>query len=353
MSKSSVAQERLQAFNEKLQKLDIQAYWMRPARETHAELPSVLKWKTIYPLLLEAGEVVRLGGDAFRRNMAGYQIVMPGEAAPAHRHTASAMRFVVAGDGSAFTTTNGEQMFMEPGDLLVQPSFGWHDHTNPGTEPVIWMDMLDIPLIQMLQVEFREEWAERSGAVTGRSSEVAGSGGPKIDQQPVTHPEGFHSQLYGRVRPARLIGAQLGSPQDSPPVTYKFRDALKSLELMATEEEVDPYDGVLLEYSNPVTGGHTLPSMSARIQMLRPGETTRPHRHTGVVRYHVVQGEGASVLDLDDAKALDWEDHDSFEIPSWRWHQHRNRSASQPAILFTISDCPIAKAFGFYREEGG
>ena len=125
--------------------------------------------------------MVRLGGDAFRRNMAGYQIVMPGEAAAAHRHTASAMRFVVVGDGSAYTTTNGEQMFMEPGDLLVQPSFGWHDHSNPGSEPVIWMDMLDIPLIQTLQVEFREDW-------------------PTDGLQPVTHPEGFHSQLYGKVR---------------------------------------------------------------------------------------------------------------------------------------------------------
>src|SRR5437870_5346705 len=204
--------ERLEAFNDKLRQLGIFAYWMRGARESRAPDPTVLKWKTIYPLLLEAGEVVRLGGDAFRRNMAGYQIVMPGETAPAHRHTASAMRFVVVGDGSAYTTTNGEQMFMEAGDLLVQPSFGWHDH------------------------------------------------------------------------------------------------------------------------SNPVTGGHTLPSMSARIQMLRPGEVTRPHRHTCIVRYHVVQGDGTCVLDQDESKALEWEGHDSFEIPSWRWHQHRNRSKTQPAI---------------------
>ena len=333
MSEGTTSEERLQAFNDKLRQLGIFAYWMRAPRESRAPEPTVLKWKTIYPLLLEAGDVVRLGGDAFRRNMAGYQIVMPGEAAAAHRHTASAMRFVVVGDGSAYTTTNGEQMFMEPGDLLVQPSFGWHDHSNPGSEPVIWMDMLDIPLIQTLQVEFREEW-------------------PTDELQPVTHPEGFHSQLYGKVRPARLIGAQLGSPQDSPPVTYKFRDALKALELMAAEEEVDPYDGVLLEYANPVTGGHTLPTMSARIQMLRPGEATRPHRHTGTVRYHVVQGQGISTLDVEDPKPLEWEDHDAFEVPSWRWHQHRNRSTTQPAILFSISDCPIAEAFGFYREEG-
>src|SRR5438445_275249 len=100
MTGSTSGPEKLEAFNDKLRKQGIFAYWMRPPRESHDEQPSVLKWKMIYPLLLEAGEVVRLGGDAFRRNMAGYQIVMPGEAAPAHRHTASAMRFVVVGDGS-------------------------------------------------------------------------------------------------------------------------------------------------------------------------------------------------------------------------------------------------------------
>jgi gentisate 1,2-dioxygenase len=332
MSESDGDQGRLEAFNEKLRQMGIFAYWMRPRGEKKPE-PSVLKWSTVYPLLLEAGEVVNLGGDAFRRNMAGYQVVMPGEQAPAHRHTASAMRLVVVGDGSAYTTTNGEQMFMSPGDLLVQPSFGWHDHSNPGTEPVIWMDMLDIPLIQMLQVEFRGDWTE----------------GPN---QPVTHPEGYYSQLYGNIRPARLIGAQLASPQDSPPMTYKYRDALAALKLMSQEEEVDPYDGVLLEYANPVTGGHTLPTMAARIQMLRPGEATRPHRHTGTVRYHVLRGQGVTTLDLDDPQPLEWEDHDAFELPTWRWHAHRNLSRAEPAILFSISDQPIAETFGFYREEG-
>jgi gentisate 1,2-dioxygenase len=325
--------ERLEAFNDKLRKQGIWAYWMRPYGEHKVEDPEVLKWSTIYPLLLEAGEVVKLGGGAaFRRNMAGYQIVMPGESAPAHRHTASAMRLIIVGDGSAYTTTNGEQMFMEPGDLLVQPSFGWHDHSNPGPEPVIWMDMLDNVLIQTLDVEFRDDW-------------------PGGEQQPVTHPEGFYSKLYGQIKPARLVGAQLASPQDSPPMTYKFADALKMLEMMSAEEEVDPCDGVLLEYANPVTGGHTLPTMSARVQMLRPGEATRPHRHTGSVRYHVIQGQGVSTLDVEDPKPLEWEDHDAFRIPSWRWHAHRNLSRTEPAILFSISDAPVAEAYGFYREE--
>ncbi len=321
-----MAQSTMETFNEKLHQAGLRGYWeMR--REAPAQ-PRIIKWSTIRPLLLEAGEVLGLE-EAFRRNISGYQIVMPGESAAAHRHTASAMRFVVQGDGKAYTTTNGEQMFMEPGDLLVQPGWGWHDHNNSGDEPVIWIDMLDSSLVHLLDVEFREDW-------------------PDGAQQPVTLQEGSYSQFYGSVRPARTIGAK----DTSPPVTYKFRDTMAALKRMAAEEEFDPYDGVLLEYANPVTGGHTLPTMAARIQMLRPGESTRPHRHTGSVRYYVVQGEGTSTVDSEDATEVAWEPHDSFWIPSWRWHRHTNRSTTQPAILFTISDMPIAETFGMYREEG-
>ena len=321
--------ERLEALNDKLRGMGLSGYWMMRREERGRQEPKMIRWSEIYPVLLEAGEVVRLE-DAFRRNLAGYQIVMPGEGAAAHRHTASAMRFVVAGDGSAYTTTNGEQMFMEPGDLLVQPGWGWHDHSNPGSEPVIWMDILDTALVHLLDVEFREDW-------------------PDAGQQPVVHPEGFYSQLYGQLRPARLVS----TPGEIPPVTYKFRDSLAMLKQMAAEEEFDSYDGVLLEYTNPVRGGHVLPTLSARIQMLPPGAATRPHRHTGSVRYHVVQGNGVSTVDLQDPIDLDWEQHDTFTIPSWRWHQHRNRSATEPAIIFSVTDSPQAEAFGMYREEQG
>ena len=121
---------------------------------------------------------------------------------------------------------------------------------------------------------------------------------------------------------------------------------------MAAEEEFDPYDGVLLEYANPITGGHTLPTMAARIQMLRPGESTKPHRHTGSVRYLGVQGQGMMVVDKDNPIEIEWEPGDSFALPGWRWHRHVNTSKTEPAILFTISDMPIAETFGMYKEEG-
>jgi gentisate 1,2-dioxygenase len=306
-------------------------FWTRSFREDHED-PQLLRWRDMYPLLLEAGELITLGDEAFRRAFGGYQIVMPGERATAHRHTASAVRFVVQGDGLGYTTSNGEQMFMEPGDFLVQPSMTWHDHGNMGEEPVVWMDFLDSTLIAPLEAGFHEDWADGN-------------------LQPVIHPEGYHSMLYGSVRPARLIGARIDSPQDSPPVTYKFKDTLRVLEHMAEEEEHDPHAGVLLEYANPVSGGHTLPTMCARIQMLRPGESTRPLRHTGFIRFDVVRGHGVTTVDLDDPTDLSWEERDIVRVPHWRWYKHRNTSQTEPAILFSISFSPLAEALGFYREE--
>ena len=106
----------------------------------------------------------------------------------------------------------------------------------------------------------------------------------------------------------------------------------------------------MLEYTHPITGGHVTPTMSARIQLLRPGESTRPHRHTGAVRYQVVSGQGVTTVEQ---KALEWDDHDQFTIPSWRWHEHRNPSRTEPAILFSITDSPVAEHIGMYKEEKG
>jgi len=331
-----VSEDRLEELNRKIRAKGLFAFWMRPEKNLPGTLNAqrVTRWADVYPLLLEASEVVSLE-QTERRLVGGYQIVMPGEQAPAHRHTMSAMRMVVSGDGSAYTTCNGEKMFMEPGDLLVQPNWGWHDHSNPGEEPVVWMDMLDNQLVTLLGAEFWEDWPEREADV--------------MAVQPPLYAQGYHGQVYGTVRPPRLVGSQ----NPLVPFTYKFRDTLTVLERMAADEDDDPYDGVILEYSNPVTGGHTLPTMGARIQMLRPGESTRPHRHTGDVRYLVVGGHGVTTLDQEARQELDWGDHDQFNVPSWRWHQHRNVSKTEPAILFSIGDFPLTEAVGLYREEKG
>ena len=115
----------------------------------------------------------------------------------------------------------------------------------------------------------------------------------------------------------------------------------------------DPYDGVLLEYKNPVTCGHTFLTMTCHIQMLLPGQATRPHRHTGTTHYHAVQGQGVTIVDRDEPIELQWDVNDSFTLPPWRWHQFRNASETEPAILFSVTDRPMLEMTGLDREERG
>lgn len=328
-----MSEDRLEALNQKIREKGLFGFWMRDMRQRPpAPEPEVTRWREVYPLLLEAAEVVPLEMTE-RRLVGGYQILMPGEQAPAHRHTMSAIRFVISGDGTSYTTCNGEKMFMEPGDLLVQPNWGWHDHSNPGSEPAVWLDALDNALVTLLGAEFWEFWPEREGN--------------SLAVQPTPYAEGYHGQGYGTARPRRLVGSQY----PLVPFTYKFRDTLPVLKRMAAEEDDDSHDGVMLEYVNPATGDHMLPTMGARIQMLRPGETTRPQRRTGALRHLVVGGQGVTILDQDSSKELSWEDHDQFTIPTWRWYQHRNLSTTEPALLFSVGDYPIAEAMHLYREE--
>src|SRR3546814_16016784 len=67
---------------------------------------------------------------------AGVQLVMPGEVAPAHRHSQSALRFVLAGSG-AHTSVDGEPTVLEPGDLVITPSITWPDQGNHTHTPLV------------------------------------------------------------------------------------------------------------------------------------------------------------------------------------------------------------------------
>jgi gentisate 1,2-dioxygenase len=86
---------------------------------------------------------------------AGVQLVLPGEVAPAHRHSQSALRLVLEGNG-AHTSVNGERTPMHYGDFILTPPMTWHDHGNESGEPMFWLDGLDIPIVQFLDASFAE-----------------------------------------------------------------------------------------------------------------------------------------------------------------------------------------------------
>ena len=158
-------------FQDALARAGVVALWQAPPYPPRAEAPRHWKWAEIAPLLeravaetdVETAErrVLTLVAPEFGRDAAGnrvtsvtnlsanFQILMPGEVAPPHRHSMAALRFVVQGAG-ATTTVDGQLCDMALGDMILTPAWRWHEHGNPGNEPVIWLDLLDAPLIKQL-----------------------------------------------------------------------------------------------------------------------------------------------------------------------------------------------------------
>ena len=145
-----------------------------PQAPRTATLPAHWRWTAIRPLLLRAGELTPMekaerrvlvlanpgrGLENLQASAAiylGMQLVLPGETAPSHRHTPNAARIVVEGEG-AVTLVEGVACAMEPGDLILTPTGQWHEHRHQGRVPVIWLDVLDLPLMVYLDVSYAVE----------------------------------------------------------------------------------------------------------------------------------------------------------------------------------------------------
>ncbi|HTM06853.1 MAG TPA: cupin domain-containing protein [Verrucomicrobiae bacterium] len=297
-------------------------------------------WSMVYPKLLEACEALPESETA-RRSLLfenpglpnhgtthtllmGIQMIRPGEHAWAHRHTMAAIRFVIEGDGGVFTTVDGEMCAMEQYDLILTPKWTWHDHRNATAKHTIWLDALDVPLILALNQPFYEPYpGNRLQALKPNEGE-------------------YFQQRAGALRPAWEQRKSVDLP-----LRYRWKDTEAALTALA-QSAGSPYDGIALEYVNPVAGTSTLPTLGCWIQMLRPGERTKKHRHTSSAMYFVVRGEGRTIVG---EKTLEWKRHDSFVVPNWAWHEHGNESKSDDAILFCVNDIPVLSAFGLYREE--
>ncbi|OGQ79946.1 MAG: hypothetical protein A3F90_18725 [Deltaproteobacteria bacterium RIFCSPLOWO2_12_FULL_60_19] len=332
----------LKAFEEELKKKNFRGYWQATqgdrSREPVATFePYLWKGKDLYEAIDRAGTEVGLE-TSFRRviqmkhpSLPGgtthtltlnLQMLKPGEHAAAHRHMAGAIRFITKGRGARLIV-EGESFEIGEGDFATTPNWTWHDHVNESGETLMWLDVLDAPLVRLLQVDFHEPY--------------------KQDHQPVTRAEGTSFSELSPIRPSWVR-------QDSiqpPPFVYRWEETEKVLKTVG-ERPGDPYDGIFLRYANPLTGGPTLPTFNCAIQMLRPGEKTLSHRHTSSALYHVFRGKGSTTIG---ETRFDWEEGDSFVAPLWQYHRHEN-THGQPAILFVMNDQPLMEALGFYREEG-
>ncbi len=303
--------------------------------------PGYWNYQTIRPYIEEAGRAIT-AKEAVRRVLVlenpgmrgqscitrslycGLQLILPGEIAPSHRHTQSALRFVVEGAG-AYTAVDGERTTMQPGDFIITPSWTWHDHGNPGTEAVVWMDGLDIPMLAFFDAQFAENYPE--------------------DVQPVTTREGTSLARYGsNLAPLDPV-ARFG--KTSPIFSYPYARSREALAALARNGDPDACHGWKMQFINPQNGGPAMPTIGAFIQLLPKGFRTAPCRATDGTVYSVVEGKGRVSIG---SQAFDFEPKDTFVVPSWH---PISLDAKDECVLFSYSDRPAQMALGIWRELKG
>ena len=256
----------------------------------------------------------------------GLQVMHPGELASAHRHSSSALRFIMEGTG-AYTIVDGHKMTLGANDFVLTPNGTWHEHgvEETGT-PCIWQDGLDIPLVNALEAGFYAVHPDLHQAV----------GFPVDDCVSMWGAAGLRPHLVGWNKPY------------SPLFKYQWEPTYAALKMYATESDENPFDGALMHYTNPVSGGHVMATVGASMQLLRPGFRGKAHRHTGSVLYQVAKGEGYSIIN---GYRFDWRERDIFCVPSWAWHEHVNVSSTDDACLFSFNDLPVMEKLALFYEE--
>jgi gentisate 1,2-dioxygenase len=253
---------------------------------------------------------------------------MPGEVAPAHRHSQSALRFIIEGHG-AYTAVDGERTLMEPGDFVITPSWTWHDHGNESAEPMVWLDGLDIQIVKLLNASFAEPGTD--------------------DMQTVTRPEGDSFARFGH----NLLPVDWKPEVKTSPVfNYPYARSREALDALGKNGEPDPYHGHKLRYVNPATGESAMPTIGTFIQKLPKGFASQPYRATDGAVYVCVEGEGETRVSAPGVgdTVLSWGPRDIFVVPGWMAHTHH---AAKEAVLFSFSDRPVQEKLGLWREVRG
>lgn len=249
---------------------------------------------------------------------AGIQILEPGEAARPHRHSASAMRFIIEGTEGAATIVNGQRCPMLPGDLILTPNWAWHEHVNDSPDRVVWLDGLDLPLSAHFGAIFAE-----------------GGGTNAFDDNLSAVPDAAFAQ--GGVVPD---GGGTSMPY-SPMFRYPWKAVMAALN--ASPERPD--GSRRARYINPTDGSPVMQTLDCYAERIGTRDTTRT-RSTANFVCLAVDGEGVSQIG---DQVIEWKEHDVFTVPYWNWASHRAKRGH--AHLFMFTDREVLRRTGLLREE--
>jgi gentisate 1,2-dioxygenase len=331
-----------QDYYDKISQFGLTPAWERLRELIGAEpksqcVPAIWKFKSIKAMVLESAQLIS-AEEAERRVLllenpglpgksritqtllAGLQLIMPGEIATGHRHTASAIRFILDGDG-AYTTVEGERTRMSPGDFVLTPNWTAHDHGNTTDRPMIWLDVLDAPMINYFETMFCEH-------LDGQT-------------QPVTFQDGDSLAFFGSgVLPDRAAA----TPNHSSIINYTYAHTRPILHRLKQAGRVDKRHGARLRYANPANGGWAMPTMGAQLALLPAGFKGESYRATDGTIFVCIEGQG--LTQIGDTN-FEWSRGDIFVAPPW---QHYAHTTDNESVLFSISDRPAQEALGIWRE---
>ena len=332
----------LAKFSRDIAALDAMPLWdraesaMRPGTDC---APHLWRYADIRPKLLESAKLIseeqaerrvlvlenpRLRGTTFITTTlyAGLQIILPGEIAKSHRHTPSALRFLMEGEGG-YTMVGGERADMHPGDFVVTPAWSWHAHGNDGAGPVVWMDGLDTPFSRFFGATFRENYAGTENApvcADGDSLAAYGANLLPVDYKPE-------------------------DPSGSPLLRYPYERTRAALHRLSRQQPPHPAHGMKMRYANPINGKHPFPTMAVFMQLLPAGFAGEAYRSTDGTVFSVVEGSGAVEIA---GETFVFGPRDIFVVPSWMPYRLK---AKDETVLFSFSDRAAQESLGFWREE--
>ena len=307
-----------------------------PTRQTQ---PTCWAYQDIKPLLLKAGELTPIekaerrvlvlanpghGLEKMQASAAmylGMQLLMPGEWAPSHRHTPNAVRMVVEGEG-AWTTVDGEKCPMSRGDLILTPTGLWHEHGHDGTEPVIWLDVLDLPLVYYMEASYHINGA----------------------RQTVQPGQGDLQYARGGVVPSHVFER---SKKAYPMLRYAWQDAKAALEALAADAAAP--EQVQITYINPETGTDAENILGFYALMLRPGQTLRLAARSPAQVFHIIEGAVQAQIV---GSTFQLAEADTCCAPGYEAVTLTNLNARQAAFIFMADESPLHRKLGVYENRG-
>ena len=307
-----------------------------PTRQTQA---TMWAYQDIKPLLLKAGELTPIekaerrvlvlanpghGLEKMQASAAmylGMQLLLPGEWAPSHRHTPNAVRMVVEGEG-AYTTVDGEKCPMSRGDLILTPTGLWHEHGHDGHAPVVWLDVLDLPLVYYMEASYHIN-GERQQVHTG---------------------QGDRAYAHGGLLPTPVFER---TARPYPMLRYPWHQARADLLAMAADQP--DQEAVQLTYVNPETGAHAQNILGFYALMLRPGQTLRLPARSPACVFHVIEGG----VDIDaPTQPLKLGEADTCCVPGYTEVTLHNTKLDQPTFIFMADETPLHRKLGVYENRG-